>query len=82
MDDRENSDPGVKRRLNLNVLMEDVLPDDQEIPAAMAVDGALVLSTIPVDDGTKDRTKRSKKDGAISSSLGSAGSREESVRSQ
>jgi hypothetical protein len=82
MDDRENSDPGAKRRLNLNVLVEDVLTDDQERPAAMAVDGALALPIIPVDDGTNDRTKRSKKDGAISSSLGSAGSREESVRSQ
>jgi hypothetical protein len=54
MDDRENSDPGAKRRLNFNVLVEDVLPDDQERPAAMAVDGALALPTIPVDDGTKD----------------------------
>jgi hypothetical protein len=68
MDYRENSDLGAKGRLILNVISEDVvLPDDQERPAAMAVDGALDLPTIPVDDGTKDRTKRSKKDGAISS---------------
>jgi hypothetical protein len=82
MDDRENSDPGAKHRLNLNVLLEDVLPDDQERLDSMAIDGTLALLTIPIDDGTKDRTKRSKKDGAISSSLGSTGSQEESVRSQ
>jgi hypothetical protein len=49
---------------------------------AMAVDGSEPNSMLEVDGGTNERTKRSKKDGANSPSLGSAGSFEGSVRSQ
>jgi hypothetical protein len=57
---------------------------------AQLADNAIVVAMEGVysppdakDDGTRmDRKKRSKKDGANSPSLGSAGSRKESVRSQ
>jgi hypothetical protein len=83
MDDQENSDPGAKRRLSLTTLsVENLAPEEPDLPAAMVVDGSLALHNLLAEEETNDRTKRSKKEGAISTSLGSAGSREGSVRSQ
>jgi hypothetical protein len=80
-DNREASDAGAKRRLSLgfsNPIFEET--EDGSIP--MITDGNLPLGIVStVDDGT-DRSKRTKKAGADSPSLGSADSREESVRSQ
>jgi hypothetical protein len=78
----------AKRRLNLTF-------DDEDANANLAGDANLANNAIAVamegvysppdvnGDGTEtDRKKRSKKDGANSPSLGSAGSREESIWSQ
>jgi hypothetical protein len=48
----------------------------------MALDGAIPELMAPGEKGMTERAKRSKKDGANSPSLGSAGSFEGSVRSQ
>jgi hypothetical protein len=78
----------AKRRLNLTFDDEDT--NVTLVRDAPLADNAIVMAMEGVssppdakDDGTRmDRKKRSKKDGANSPSLGSAGSREESVRSQ
>jgi hypothetical protein len=80
MQDRDSSDAGAKRRLAL----EEALPSETEnqigrVP--MITDGTEILADANVGI-EKDRNKRSKKDGADSPSLGSAGSLEESVRAQ
>jgi hypothetical protein len=81
LDNREASDAGAKTRLSLgfsNPIFEET--GDGSIP--MITDGNLPLGIVStVDDGT-DRSKRTKKAGADSPSLGLADSREESVRSQ
>jgi hypothetical protein len=81
MDDRDSSDSGVKRRLDL---------DNEEQVENGSIDGKIAMIT----DGSEDlvanenmstaneRPKRSKKAGANSPSLGSANSREGSVREQ
>jgi hypothetical protein len=80
MQDRDSSDAGAKCRLAL----EEALPSDTEneigrVP--MITDGTEILADI--NEGLeKDRNNRSKKDRAISPSLGSAGSFEKSVRAQ
>ena len=51
-------------------------------PVAMITNGITKPNTNPKEVMEKERSKRSKKDGANSTSLGSAGSREGSVRSQ
>jgi hypothetical protein len=78
----------AKRRLNLTFGDEDA--NVTPVGDANLANNAIVVAMEGVysppdanDDGTgMDRKKRSKKDGANSPSLGSAGSREESVRSQ
>jgi hypothetical protein len=81
VDDRTSTDSGTKRRLAL----------EYNNPTAEDNDGNSTLPMITdepsspqaqVEDSDIERNKRSKKAGADSPSLGSAGSREESVRSQ
>jgi hypothetical protein len=85
MDKGSPSDSSAKRRLELHG-KEDMDKDSSDQqgnmqPSDMNTDGSLPSDQLePVDE--KDRKKRTKKDGAISSSLGSAASLEESVRSQ
>jgi hypothetical protein len=79
---REMLDVNTKRRL----LLEDVHEqDDLDGANQVMTNGLTVAETrnnlISVA-GTNERNKRSKKDGAISTSSGSAGSREDPVRSQ
>jgi hypothetical protein len=83
MAERELLDTNTKRRLMLNGPSDGcMLQDESELAAAMAVD-VTIPSTSPVVDTRKnERVKRSKKDGANSSSLGSADSREGFVREQ
>jgi hypothetical protein len=85
LDDRELSDPGTKRRLNLDLMPaeEDAPPrsaNNNDIVIPMITDG--VAGELPIENNVTTRTKRSKKDGANSPSLGSAGSFKGSVRSQ
>jgi hypothetical protein len=84
-DDRDSTESGVKRRLNLEggTLSEEdcsVTGDGTALP--MITDGQQPLDAVNTDGNMMDRSKRTKKDGASSPSLGSADSREESVRSQ
>jgi hypothetical protein len=81
--DHENSDFGAKRRLNLNNISDDLQQkEDLDLPAEMALDGAVPELMAPGEKGMTKRAKRSKKDGANSPSLGSTGSFEGSVWSQ
>ena len=85
MVDKEQGDSGVKRRLLVEPLPSDldnekVLEHQENIP--MITDGVIQAKEMVVPTTKKDRSKRPKKTGADSSSLGSVGSQEESVRSQ
>lgn len=93
-----SSESVTKRQLELDEQQEGILPGDQSGNVPMITDGAaepgLGLADVPMLEGNEspqgllkdatdnERTKRSKRDGANSSSLGSAGSLEEPVRSQ
>jgi hypothetical protein len=84
-DERESTDSGVKRRLQLengkiSKNESSDIGDGSALP--MITDGQKTLEEDTFDDDMVDRSKRTKKAGASSPSLGSAGSREESVRSQ
>jgi hypothetical protein len=84
-EDRDSTESGVKRHLNLEnkKLTEEEssdIGDGATLPVIM--DGQKTLDEDTSDDDMMDRSKRTKKAGASSPSLGSAGSREESVRSQ
>jgi hypothetical protein len=86
----ENSDSsseiGAKRRLIL--LAENSNSEEGSLrgafdnPEAMVTDETILALANYEEDKTTDRTNRSKKDGADSPSLGSAGSRGEPVREQ
>jgi hypothetical protein len=78
MDERDTTDSGAKRRLALELPLNsnDVNPETGMVP--MLTDENQARTEV----AETERNKRSKKDGANSPSLGSAGSREESVRSQ
>jgi hypothetical protein len=78
MDERDSTDSGAKRRLALEFPLNsnDVNPETGLVP--MLTDENQARTEV----AETERNKRSKKDGANSPSLGSAGSREESVRSQ
>jgi hypothetical protein len=78
MDERDSTDSGAKRRLALELPLNsnDVNPETGMVP--MLTDENQARTEV----AETERNKRSKKDGANSPSLGSAGSREESVRSQ
>jgi hypothetical protein len=76
----------AKRALDMsNVPEKDKVTGYEEVNGNgithMITDGETVLVNEEVNN-EKDRTKRTKKDGAVSPSIGSAGSREDSVRSQ
>ena len=80
--DKGTADSGVKRRL---------YPENQKGVFRNRIEGggnSTMMATHAISKyvvnevSTKERTKRTKKDGANSSSLGSAGSQEEPVRSQ
>jgi hypothetical protein len=86
----ENSDNsselGAKRMLALSTETinseEGKLQGAFDNPEAMVTDETILALVDYEEDKTTDRTKRSKKDGADSPSLGSAGSRGEPVREQ
>jgi hypothetical protein len=81
-EDRESFESAAKRRLSLgftNPIFEDEV-ENRKTP--MITDGEPTTLDDLNGDTTVDRTKRSKKDGANSPSLGSAGSFEGSVWSQ
>jgi hypothetical protein len=80
VEDGAHADALAKRRLNL---VADVEEDNLEKdPNAMRLDGVIIPADVAENLAEKDIKKRSKKDVADSPSLGSAASREESVRSQ
>jgi hypothetical protein len=85
-DDRDSTESGVKRRLNLEdgKLSEEECSDTGNgTVLPMFTDGQHSLDVGNTDGkNMMDRNKRTKKDGASSPSLGSADSREESVPSQ
>jgi hypothetical protein len=85
-DDRDSTESGVKRRLNLEdgKLSEEECSDTGNgTVLPMITDGQHSLDVGNTDGkNMMDRSKCTKKDGASSPSLGSADSREESVRSQ
>jgi hypothetical protein len=83
----DTSDPGAKRRLNMSSEIGDEEERDKNgagngALAAMVIDENLLPKKSLTWVVNEERKKRSKKEGANSTSLGSAGSREEPVRSQ
>jgi hypothetical protein len=83
MSDRESSESGAKRRLDLNSAGDDEsLVEKENMLAVVVTDGTTPPTTRMDVDKENERLKHSKKAGANSPSLGSAGSREEPVRSQ
>jgi hypothetical protein len=83
MSDRESSESGAKRRLDLNNAGdEESLVEKENVLAVVVTDGTISPMTRMDVDKENERLKHSKKAGANSPSLGSAGSHEESVRSQ
>jgi hypothetical protein len=83
MTDRDSTESGVKRRLELdNQEEEDTTLGKENALAVVVHDDTHPPTAMMEVETEKDRLKRSKKAGAISPSLGSAGSQEESVRSQ
>jgi hypothetical protein len=83
MTDRDSTESGVKRRLQLDNQEEENAMLEKENALAMVVNDGTHPSTAMMEVETeKDRLKCSKKTGANSPSLGSAGSHEEPVRSQ
>jgi hypothetical protein len=81
MDDQDSSDSRVKRRLDLNN-EEQVENGSIDGKIAMITDGSEDLVANENMSTANERPKRSKKAGANSPSLGSADSREGSVREQ
>jgi hypothetical protein len=84
MQDRNTTDSGAKKRLLLEYQKDDDTDMGKEKEDLNTVTKTGVHG-MQMDDGTiekeKDRKKCTKKDKAVSPSLRSAGSREESVRS-
>jgi hypothetical protein len=72
MDDRNSTNSGVKRLLPLENESPIEVPDGHGA-AAMITDGSTPVVDDAEDDKDIDRTKRSRKAGAISPSNGSAG---------
>jgi hypothetical protein len=84
-DDRDSPESGVKRRLQLengkfSKEESSDIGDGSALP--MITDEQKTLEKDTIDDDMVDRSKHTKKAGASSPSLGSAGSLEESVQSQ
>jgi hypothetical protein len=83
MDDRSSTDSGVKRRLQLEEKDTEELADIFPHGSTPMVTDAMTKPSADLEEVDDDeRNKRSKRDGAISTSTGSAGSREDPVRSQ
>jgi hypothetical protein len=83
MDDRSSTDSGVKRRLQLEEKDTEELADILPHESTPMVTDAMTKPSADLEEVDDDeRNKRSKRDGAISTSTGSAGSREDPVRSQ
>jgi hypothetical protein len=83
MTDRDSMESGVKRRLLLDNPVEENTMLEKENALALVVNDGNLPSTYMMEVETdKDQLKRSKKAGANSPSLGSAGSFKELVRSQ
>jgi hypothetical protein len=83
--EKDSQEALVKRRLNMEALDgNEMVGEDANIadPNAMRVDGEIVPYESLGDDGTIARKKHSKKDGANSTSEGSAASQGDVVRSQ
>jgi hypothetical protein len=84
-DKTASADSIAKRRLELGDALStseaDIIDEGSGKPEDMATDGNNIPPLIATDV-MNDRAKRSKKDGANSTSQGSAASLEESVRSQ
>jgi hypothetical protein len=81
MDDRDSTESGVKRRLDMDI--EDQIENGSlEDKIAMITDGSEELVVNENMGTVNERHKRSKKARANSPSLGSADSREGSVREQ
>jgi hypothetical protein len=87
LDKKDLINPAAKRALEMGELPLDAKDQTTETagnnngPAAMITEGQM-NDGLDNEKNEKDRNKRNKKDGANSSSLGSAESREGSVRSQ
>jgi hypothetical protein len=86
LDNRALNTAIAKRSLNMDVdYMDDSEAAKENLPtdgtAAMVTDGNFLENAV-IEENDKDRKKHTKKDGANSTSLGSAGSLEGSVRSQ
>jgi hypothetical protein len=83
MEDNESSELNIKRRLDMNQVEEvDNVGLYEEDPNTAMVGVIENSASIVTEKNKTSRTKRSKKDGADSPSLGSAGSFEEPVRAQ
>jgi hypothetical protein len=83
MSDHDSSKSGVKRRLQLNSPMDGVVTAMMINALSIVIaDDTISLVDVPIVEEENDRLKCSKKDGAISPSLGSVGSCEGSIRSQ
>jgi hypothetical protein len=84
-DKTASADSIAKRRLEMGEVLStnetDIIVEGSEKPEDMVTDGNNI-PPLPVTHVMNDRAKRSKKDGANSTSQGSAASLEESVRSQ
>ena len=84
MTGRELSDSGVKKRLLPSIEQngENLIGDTGPAPMVMITDGDPSSAGIVASKRSSKTVKRTKKDGADSPSLGSADSRDGSVRSQ
>jgi hypothetical protein len=83
VDKPTNGEPGAKRTLDLT--MGEVPQTNQNSETVDLETEANLANKEVIDENgntVKDRNKRTKKDGAVSPSLGSAGSLEVPVRSQ
>jgi hypothetical protein len=81
MTDHDSSDASAKRRLSLD-FSNPIFEDEGEGTLPMSTENDTRVEKMTTTDTDKDRTKHTRKNGADSSSLGSAGSLEGSVRSQ
>jgi hypothetical protein len=86
-EDRGSADSGVKRRLLLQserqcAEEDEILEEEGNLAVAMVTDESGMPIVSNTEEVEADRKKRTKKAGADSPSLGSAGSLERPVRSQ
>jgi hypothetical protein len=77
--DDHRTDSGAKRRLNLD---ENILSEREDGGANLMIMDGTMHASATEHESEEDQTKRPKKAGVVSPSLGSAGSQEEPVRTQ